>query len=34
MEDLSKNSAKWVSDPAHSELTFKVILKAQNSENL
>ena len=24
MEDLKNNSAKWVMDPAHSELTFKV----------
>lgn len=24
MENLSKNSTKWVLDPAHSELTFKV----------
>lgn len=24
MEKLNKNSAKWVLDPTHSELTFKV----------
>ena len=24
MENLSKKSAKWVLDPAHSELNFKV----------